>query len=322
MKYYIAIDASGGKTEGILIEQTGKVMSHKMGSSANPFDIGAEMACNRICIVLHDLRMDLPKGEKLAGVYCSVSAIHYFPYMREVISRAAGNVPCELVSVVTPVIASVLGKEDGVCLISGTGSYCTVHKEGMDDHYFGSSGYLLDIGGSAYTIAQQGLVAVLREYDGRGKKTLITETIEKGIGETVSAHLPVIYVGGREYIASFSPYVFEAYNQGDEVARDIINHNVDCYIESLNKACEYFDGPFKVAMGGGVFREYPEYVNLVKEKAPSQCIFHLIDVPAVYGCALGALWNDNEEVPSDFKQNFLDTCVPMKRKLAYGHNRT
>lgn len=307
MKYYIAIDASGGKTESVLVEQTGKVLKHTLGSGANPLDIGAEMACTRICNALNDLRVLVPEDGELAGIFCSVSAIHYFPYIRETIKKAAGRVPCNLDNVVSPVMAAVLGKEDGVCIISGTGSYCVVKREGQENHFFGSSGYLLDIGGSAFTIAQLGLIAVLRELDGRGEKTLLTKIIQREIGEDVDEHLPVIYVGGREYIASFSPFVFEAWRQGDKIATEIIELNAKYYVESLQKARELLGKPFKVAIGGGVFRECPDYVELVKKDSPSDCEFIQIDVPAVYGCALEAMWYDNQEVPSDFKKVFEET---------------
>ena len=308
MKYYIAIDASGGKTESVLIDQTGKVLKHTLSSGANPLDIGAELASTRICNSLNDLKKEVPEDGKLAGVFCSVSAIHYFPYIKETIKKAAGRVPCNLESVVSPVLAAVLGKEeDCVGMISGTGSYCYVKIKGKENHYFGSSGYLLDIGGSAYTIAQQGLVAVLRELDGRGEKTVLTELVQGHIGGDLLEHLPVIYVGGREYIASFSHLVFEAWRKGDKIATKIIEDNANCYIESLTKAREMIGKPFKVAIGGGVFREEPDYVELVKKGAPKDCEFIMIDVPAVYGCALEALWEDNQEVPEDFKKNFVAT---------------
>lgn len=309
MKYYIAIDASGGKTDAVLIEQTGKVVKTIAGQSANPLDIGQVMACERICDCLTKLKSAVPRDGHLAGIFCSISAIHYFPTISQTIENIAIGTPCHFDGVVVPVLASVLGHEDGVALISGTGSYCCVKRNGQPNHYFGSSGYLLDIGGSAYTIAQQGLIAVLREHDGRGEKTLLTEEIEKHIGESVLDHLPVIYAGGREYIASFSPYVFQAWHKGDAIAEKIIKDNAACYKESLQKAYEMIGGPFKVALGGGVFRFFPEYVDLVKEDAPEGCEFILIDGPAVYGCALEALWADNEEVPADFHDNFMNTIT-------------
>lgn len=307
MKYYIGIDAGGGKTNVVLVEETGKVIKHILGSSANPFDIGADVASQRIITVLKELVKEVPADGFLRAIYCSVSAIHYFPHLRDNIIRSADGVPCYLGSVVTPVMAAVLGDEDGVGLISGTGSYCYVKREGHEGHYFGSSGYLLDIGGSAYSIAQQGFVAALRQRDGRGGETVITELIEKITGENVYDHLPVIYVGGREYIASFAPCVFEAWEKGDAEAERIIKANAGCYTESLQKAAEMFDGPFKVAMGGGVFTEFPEYVKLVTDNAPAGAEFTLIDVPAVYGCVLKAIGCAGETVPEGFKENFTAT---------------
>ena len=317
MKYYLSIDAGGSKTDTVLVDQTGNVLAANRGRGANAFDIGPTEATARICEAIDEMLPYLPQGEKLSAVFGSVSVIYFYPEIQQRVSAHLNGVPCKLDSVVSSVMAAALGKEDGVCLISGTGSYCCVRQKGeAHRHYFGSSGYLLDTGGRAYTLGQQALIASQRELDGRGKKTLLTRLIEEDIGESVLDHLPVIYEGGRPYIASFSHHVFTAHNQGDAVATEIFNAGVDYYAEALQAAYQRMGKPFKGVLGGGTFQHHPEYAAAVIARAPEGCQLSVLDVPAVYGGALEAIWMSGEEVPATFRANFLHsyTRFPLRKR--------
>ena len=317
MKYYLSIDAGGSKTDTVLVDQNGNVLAADRGRGANAFDIGPTEATSRICEAIDALLPYLPQGEKLSGVFGSVSVIYFYPEIQERVAAHLNGVPCKLDSVVSSVMAAVLGKEDGVCLISGTGSYCCVRQSSdAHRHYFGSSGYLLDTGGSAYTLGQQVLVASQRELDGRGPKTLLTKLIQDEIGESVLDHLPVIYEGGRPYIASFSHHVFTACREGDAVAKEIFDRGVDYYAEALAAAYQVMGKPYKCVLGGGTFLHHPEYVDAVRARAPEGCQLVLLDVPAVYGGALEAIWLSGEEVPDTFRTNFIRSYArfPLRKR--------
>ncbi len=307
MKYYIGLDASGSKTDAILFTQDGNVIAREYTRGANAFDIGPTETAKRICDTVDQLLITLPHGEKLAGLFGSVSVISFYPEVEEIVRKHLPGTPCKLDSIVTSVMAATLGKEDGVCLISGTGSYCCIMEEGKHRQYIGSSGYLLDTGGSGYFLGQQALIASQRELDGRGEKTLITELIREEVGETVLEHLPVIYAGGRPYIASFAHHVFTAYAQGDKVAKVIFEQGVNCYVESLNTAYRIVQHPFKIAAGGGVFLHFSEYATAVAQRAPEGCTMVKLNMPAVYGSAMEAVWLTGGTVDNLFKANFDHT---------------
>ena len=304
MKYYIAIDTGGSKTDSVLVEQTGNVLARVYGRGANAFDIGPTEAASRIVGTVEQLLQHLPANEKLSGVFGSVSVIHFYPEIQDKVSKRIPGVPCKLDSVVSSVMAAAIGREEGACLISGTGSYCCVREKNQPMRYFGSTGYLLDTGGSGYVLGQQALIAAQRDLDGRGRKTLLTEMIEREVGESVLDHLPVIYEGGRPYIASFAHHVFAARLQGDEVAQEIFDAGVNYYAEALEAAHRVLKRPFKVALGGGIFLHHSDYVAAVAQRAPKDCKMILIDMPAVYGSALEAVWLSGEDVPAEFRMNF------------------
>ena len=315
MKYYIAIDAGGNKTDCVLFDGTGNVCAREFGRGANALDIGPVEASDRLCAAVDSLKNHIPAGGKLSAVFGSVSVVYYYPEIEKRVARHAGGVRCHLDNVVSSVMAAVLGKEDGVCVISGTGSYCCVREAGKHRFFIGSSGYMLDTGGSGYVLGQQALIAAQRERDGRGPKTLLTEIVEKEIGETVQEHLPVIYSGGRAYISSFAHTVFAARAQGDAVAEKIFNDGVDYYAEAMEAAYRHMGKPFRGVMGGGIFMNHPEYAAAVRKRAPQGCELIQLEVPAVYGSALEAVWLNGVHVQDDFRARFMETyiCHPVQR---------
>lgn len=307
MKYYIGLDASGSKSDGILFDAQGCVIAREYVRGANAFDIGPTETARRLCEISDKLMESLPAGEKLAGLFGSVSVISFYPDVIEKVQKHLSGIPCVLDSIVASVMAATLGKEDGVCLISGTGSYCCIKEKDKPRTYIGSSGYLLDTGGSGYFLGQQALIAAQRDLDGRGEKTILTEMIEKEVGESVVEHLPVIYAGGRPYIASFAGHIFNAYAQGDKVAKRIFDEGVQCYVESLEVAYKILKHPFKIGVGGGVFLHFSEYATAIAQRAPEGCTMVRLNMPAVYGSALEAVWNDGGEPDEQFRSNFNRT---------------
>lgn len=307
MMYFIAIDAGGNKTDGVLFDETGAVIANEVGRGANSFDIGPAETSARLGAAVDSLKLHLPSGEKLASVFGSISAAYYYPEVEAHVKRHADGARTRLDGIVSSVMAAVLGHEDGVCLISGVGSYCCVRKKGEHRFFIGSTGYMLDTEGSGYVLGRDALNAVQREHDGRGPKTMLTGMIEKEMGETVLEHLPVIYSGGRAYISSFAHNVFSARSMGDQVATEIFERGVNYYAEALRAAYKHLGEPFKVAVGGGVFLNFPEYVEAVRAHAPKGCELITLDAPAVYGSALEAVWQTGAEPEEGFRSRFVET---------------
>ena len=319
MKYYIAIDAGGTKTDSVLFDQEGHVLARDLRRGANAFDLGPMEAAARISGAVEMLQERLSEDAKISGVYGAVSAAHYYPEIARAGSRAAGGAPCQFNGVVYNVMAAVLGREDGICMISGTGSYVAARKGDAPMLYLGSSGYMLDTGGSGYALGRAALIASQREREGRGPKTLLTEIVERDMGETLIDHLPAIYAGGRAYVSSFAYAVFEACVQGDPQAKAIFQEGVDYFADALKHACAYLDKPCVVALGGGIFLHYPSYVNALRCQAPAGCEFRLLDAPAVYGSALEAMWRDGQQTGPAFREQFLRTyeALSTRRGTSY-----
>ncbi|MBR5231084.1 MAG: hypothetical protein IKW00_02415 [Clostridia bacterium] len=307
MKYYIAIDSGGNKTDSVLFDQTGRVIARDKRRGANAFDTSPAEASARLNSAIDVLRASLPEGEKVASIFGAVASVTYYPEILRRAKRIAEGAIVNFDEDVIAIMAAAFGREDGVCVICGTGSSVQVREAGKPLHRIGGSGMLLDTGGSGFILGRAALVSSQYDRDGRGEKTLMSKIVEQEMGETLVNHLPVIYAGGRAYVAGFAHAVFQAREKHDPLACRVFNKGVEYFVQALEAAKKHMGKPFKAALGGGIFANYPEYVEAICENAPEGCELINVQEPPVYGAALEALWQAGDEPTEDFKENFLKT---------------
>ena len=202
-------------------------------------------------------------------------------------------------------ISAMLGHTDGACMICGTGS-SLCYRQGESYGHIGGWGYLVDSCASGFILGKKALLAVAREQDGRGEKTLLTQLIAQQCGESMEAHFEKIYAGGRPYIASFARLVFEARRAGDRVAAQIFDECVADLNELVWTAYRRFGGGYPLVLNGGIFQHFPEYVQAVKAHAPQQVQIIDSDAPPVYGGAVEAMYDAGMTCDAAFKQRFLE----------------
>ena len=89
----------------------------------------------------------------------------------------------------------------------------------------------------------------------RKQQRLMTELLQKKVGKEPILLIPDIYEGGKQYIASFAPIIFEAYRLGDAVAVEAVETNVKLLSNLIRAALRDFDGLEKavpVVLCGGL----------------------------------------------------------------------
>ena len=86
---------------------------------------------------------------------------------------------------------SNIGYKNGMVLIAGTGSVVFV-RNNEKIVQIGGWGYLLDGAGSGYDLGCRGFCAVLRDYDGRGPNTLLSNMYNERLGGPAYKFIPDI----------------------------------------------------------------------------------------------------------------------------------
>lgn len=143
---------------------------------------------------------------------------------------------------------------DGILLAAGTGSVVLARGSGRTARAGGWGPVLGDEGGG-YDLARRGLRAVARAADGRAPSTALTERIlsETGVERTADL-IPWAAGAGRREIAALAPVVVEVADDGDPVARRVVDEGVadlTAAVLAARRQCGP-DRPTRVALSGGL----------------------------------------------------------------------
>ena len=114
------------------------------------------------------------------------------------------------------------GKDEGIILISGTGSIALGINKNKDVFRVGGWGHILGDEGSGFAIGKKGLIAIAKEYDGRSIETKLTKVVEAKYGISNSDILINKVYAENFDIASIATDVIECANNGDQVCQQIL----------------------------------------------------------------------------------------------------
>ncbi len=306
MRYLVALDIGGSKAEALLLREDGRVVSRLVMPGGVPFEMGLEPALNNAVSVVKKLLADCDK--KIAAFYGSIATVQYYQdcfdeQFRKEFSeigsvRLEGDGPC--------LISTVVGHRDGASLICGTGSSLYIRK-GDTYHHIGGGGHLVDSCGSGFMLGRLALQAALRASDGSEQPTLLTTVIREKAGCDVWKDFAAIYDGGRAYIASFAECVFRAREMGDITARRIFNRCASDLSDLVWAAYQELGGPYDLILNGGIFRNFPEYADVIKAQSPKGVNVILSDLPPIYGCAVEAMHDLGLTCDEAFHRNFMES---------------
>ena len=327
MKYYLALDGGGTKTEGVLTDSCGHILAHARGHASNPNDVTLPVAVE----ILKELSLSLMAKAGLGtealphiSLFGGISGgINYGPALERELTAALNGIGClGIRSDVHILLSAEIPEGDGACIICGTGSACFLRK-GSELHRIGGWGYLLDSGGSGYDLGRDGLEAALRAHDGRGEPTVLSDLLAQRLGKPVWLSITEIYREGKPYIAACAPAVFEAAEQGDTVAEAILNRNAARLAEYVKAAWKLLDDPaakeLVTVMGGGIsVKQSPawqERINralaaLTAGEPPIPLTLQVASAPPVLGAVYEAMKQAAVTPDSSVRNAFLASYAP------------
>lgn len=310
MRYVIAMDSGGTKTDCVLCDEQGNVVRRVVEQGCNALDLGYPVVEARMHSLMQKITRDVPGP--IGAVFAAVAGQGpkaSFPrdiireYVQpETVVRPDNDGPC--------IITSMLGRADGCGMIAGTGSSLFVRKNGKIVAKIGGRGYLIDTGGSAFEIGRDGIAAAYQALDGQDEPTVLVELLEEAMGVPVMKSRSLIYdqkTGGRRYIASFARVVFRGWEMGDRVCCRIIDEGAEKQAKMVRAAAKHYDGEFTVVLSGGLHLHIPAYAELIRTKCPPQATLLRADVPPVYGGVVEAMLDAGIEPADTAKQNFMST---------------
>lgn len=255
-KYLLGIDGGGSKTDFLLCNLESNEVARRIATRSNPNDIGIEAVLTllreNITALLDDASVD---KNDVTAAFAGIAGLTCSDYSTRVRGLLARLLPCAKVDALHDGINVLFGafpESDGVSVICGTGSSCFV-KRGADIKRIGGYGSF-DMIGNGYEIGKAAIAHAVKTIDGREQEGVLEALLHERLGDDFLVALDELLLMSKDNIARFAPIVFEAARLGDATALDIIRANMEYIASLINRAGDYFEGDYEVALAGGILR--------------------------------------------------------------------
>lgn len=307
MSYFIAVDSGGTKTEAVLFDETGHILYRDVDLGCNPLDHGLEIVRDRLEEILKRVIARAPGP--VEGMHGAMAGSFYykegtlFPpvrYEKLGIGRVRTDVDGR-----SMLSSQFYQKEECCGVVCGTGCSSWVRRRDGSLVHVGGWGYLIDALGSGYSLGRDAVRAAVRAEDGRGPDTVLKELLEKEMGTELAYGIPKLYEGGRRKIASLAGLLFEGCRRGDEVSLSLMEQGAGYIAELIWVADAHMTEAYPVVMGGGIVKNYPEYLEAIRRKAPERAKLILAEAPPIFGAAVETMHDSGCICGETFRKTFL-----------------
>lgn len=328
-KLILGVDGGATKTICAISDEEFQVIGVGAAGPCNYNVIGIEGAHRNVKLAIQRAYLSI-EDEKLRD---KISEIGCFGigglttlYDYEIISSQV--VPLEvakkrvIVNDVVVAFYAATNGEPGIVVVSGTGSIAYGMNNKGESMISGGWGWLMGDEGSAFYIATQALALAAKAYDGRGRKTVLTDMFaEEFKVKDFKDIVPKIYQEATSTrIAPLSKIVFSAARRGDKVAIRILRKSG----EELGQAAvalgrRLFAKNERIIVGtsGGVFRAEPKvweyFKGYVSKRLPNANFTPPVSYPVI-GALIMGYKNLGVEIKDENKISLMRSLENIMKK--------
>lgn len=305
----IGIDGGGSKTEFCLFAEDGTVLRRKKlgGTNPNVYDIATVQNTLKTGI---DLLLDGYPDVK--AIFAGIAGCGIPKCAETVLKFLTEQYPQMQIEVKGDTFNAVYSTqyyESCVVAIAGTGAVIFAKSRDKMTR-IGGWGYLLDKGYNGYYLGTEVLRAVMAEEDGIGAPTALTEKLQQKLGGRAVDHIAALYKKSNDEIASFVRILFEAYDEGDRVACNIVSENAAILNKTLYEVMEQHpDCDKKVVIVGGLTNRRDILLRFLEQRDGVELVFP--DLPPIYGAChycVRTFGKPRENFYETFKKSYEESC--------------
>ena len=299
-RYVIGIDGGGTKTHALLVGMDGTVLAEFTGEGTNLQTVGVPQSSR----ILFDLITECCKKEQcspesLQSIVLGIAGAGRSSDKAALVDAmlALGlkkKFPLKNITVETDVriaLEAAFAGGPGIVVVAGTGSIALYRTEDGKLLRAGGWGKIIGDEGGGHSLAKDALNVVMRQFDGRGDKTILTKKAFEHFNiSTPEDLIPKVYHDHVE-IASFAPKVLEAVFERDYVAHAVLLKNANELVELVRMLTMKVRPKSKlpVALMGGLLESENVYSKMVKEKIIGSLPHVVVQkpkFPAAFGAAI------------------------------------
>ena len=261
---YIGIDGGGTHSTAVAVRPDGSVCALAEGGGLNFLNSGVETVRRRTEDLVAQLCQKAGVPVRQAMVCVGSSALDQPADDATVRLFAQGLLSPEQLDLQSDAYAALMGctlGQPGVIVICGTGSMLVLADSRGRQIPAGGWGYLLGDAGSSYTLAREGLIAVIDAIDGIAPSTpLVQDALDFfHAHENPRAIIDRVYAPdfGPEKLAAFARFVLTRAHEGDPVAFAIVERNMNRLGRLAAQLLLKDENAQRIGLYGGVFAHNP-----------------------------------------------------------------
>lgn len=280
MKYFIGLDGGGSKTKCILTDNDLNILAESTGNASNFLIKGTDAVSETIYRLISDVtdsagisisdvnavvlgttgagrRNNAETMEKAFREFLVDKGVDYDKFYVDSDARIA--------------LEGAFAGKPGSILIAGTGSIMFGKDREGFIHRVGGFGRFIGDEGSGYSIGKLGLQVVAKHMDGRGEETKLTQMLADKFNIKDSSELITEVYTNNFDIASVTPLVISAAEQGDKLCRDIIDKQCNELVSHIRAIAVLLnEEKLKVSLIGSTITTDNYYAHLFRRKVSSE----------------------------------------------------
>ena len=299
MNYILGVDGGGSKTTVQIADTSGKVISQAVSGSSSYKSVGINRAIGNLNTAVFDA---VKKLKVTRDIYFISSCFGFAGNDAGEDSKTYRKIVFndKLNSYLNPKGTIIcndtrIGLESGsesknkIIIIAGAGSNCFGINE--DGKQAGASGwdFILADEGSGYSVGLKALKAIVKAYDGRGEKTLLSKTILEELNLNEIPDLIKWAYGGlfpKDKISALAETVSNTAKMGDKVSIDILAEEAEEAVISVTTVANklgFKNKNFDLIFVGSLFKCKKYFKNILisrlRENFPKITFLPLIASP-------------------------------------------
>jgi N-acetylglucosamine kinase len=302
MKYFLGVDGGASKTAALVTDENSAPLGRGLAGGSNHLRVGIEQATRNIERAVNSALVEAGVAiREIEYAYCGIAGSDHIEHHERVVEALRiffprGNFVVDNDARIA--LTGAVGFGSGAVVIAGTGSVAFGRNTSGAEARAGGWGPKIGDEGSGYAIARDGLTAIVRAYDGRGPATKMTDLLCFQYAMCDPADLPrFVYATttGDDVIARYGKLVMQAADEGDAVARAIIDRagcELAACVLAVARRLQLTGENFPVAYVGGAFHAGALLLDPMKREiareAPGAAVAAPVNTP-VEGAAMIAI---------------------------------
>ncbi len=256
---FVGFDGGGSSTRALIASADGQICGFGTAGPSNPHDVGVVGAREQLALALANAwKTSAKPSQPFSGIFIGLaggaSAEKKFPHLAAELTENFPRVPGARVALdhdLRNALAGAIPNDEGIVVISGTGSAAYGRTASGRSARSGGWGPFLDDVGSGYWLGRKALRFTARVLDGRAPPSLLSDLIKTATQAATTAELLAWthqVENSRPLIAKLAEEVFAAERRGDSHCRSWIQSGAEELVGLAMGVKRQLDFPDEVAI--------------------------------------------------------------------------